>query len=382
MAEIPKTPTDWAGMWLESQKGYMDAWAELLRRGSEGAAPTAVAGPEALRKGVETWWQMITAALPQGSRDVAHQLFDAGKGYWQVGDAFSKFVEAAQSMMAGGTDSQKALQEGLKRFQESVCGTGAQTNPWSGFATFCGMPLDNWRRVVSSLSAMPGDMEKALRAEGPAGPDAFRGAMGRLLSVPPLGYTREWQEELQEWGELWLKHGQAFHDYQTELGQVASRAIDKLGTRLLKRSQDGKPVESLREAYDLWVDCGEDAYAEVATSATFIAAQARLTNTLMAVKRHEQQLMAELQSGLNMPTRRELDTSHRRVQELRRALRGVENDLEDLDLPSLRKDLDALRAQVRALEAGRDGKGGASKGAPGKAASTPRRTRVRTGEGG
>jgi len=379
MAEIPATPAAWLDLWLETQKRSMEAWAELAKASGGEAPSSGGPWPDLFQKGVDAWWRTVTAGLPPGTHDAASKLMDIGKGYWRIGDAFNKLVEATRAVTPGDGDWQMAWQEGLKRFQESVCDAEGQVNPWSGFATFCGMPLDNWRRVVSSLSVFPGDFEQALRSEGPPGPEAVRRAMGRLLSTPPLGYTREWQEQVQEWAELWLEHGQAMHDYQTEIGSVGGRALDKLGSRLIARAQEGKPIESLREGYDLWIDCAEDAYAEVASGATFIAAQSRLTNTLMAVKRHEQQLVAELQSALNMPTRRELNTSHRRVQELRRELRALEGQMESLDLPRLHQELDGLRAELRALRADREQTRAAAPATPAAPAGGRRRAKAKEG---
>jgi class III poly(R)-hydroxyalkanoic acid synthase PhaE subunit len=382
MADIPMTPTAWMDLWLESQRRYVEAWGEMGRAAGAGGAAATRADPwsEAMHKGLDAWWQTVAVGLPAGTREAASRFLDVGKGYWRIGEAFQHLVEASRGFMGGDGEWQKALQEGLKRFQDTVCGTEAQANPWSGLATFCGMPLDNWRRVVSSLSVLPGDLEKALRGEGPAGPETLQRALDRLLATPPLGYTREWQEQVQDWAGLWLDHGQALQEYQSQLGSVTTRAVDKLGARLLERAKDGKPIETLREAYDLWVDCAEDAYAEVASSPGFISAQARLTNTLMAVKRHEQQIVAEVQSGLNMPTRREMDTSHRRVQELRREIRGLEDRLDEL--PRLYQEVEGLRAEIRALRADQDARRPAPAAAARPATSTSRRTRTKAEEGG
>lgn len=377
--ETPTTPSAWANLWLETQQKYLEAWAGLPGQGPA----TAEGWAQAFRRGQDAWWRAVSAGIPGEAREGADRLFDLSRGYWQMGESFRRLVESTQTVMGGGGDWPKAIQEGIKQFGESLCGPGSQENPWAGLATFCGMPLDNWRRVVSSLSVLPGDLEKAFRQEGPPGPDTLRRVVARLLAAPPLGYTREWQEQLQEWADLWLEHGQAMQEYQAELGKVTTGALDRLGARLLARAREGKPLESLREAYDLWVDCGEEAYAEVASGPAFISAQARLTNTLMAVKRHEQQLMAEVQSGLNMPTRRELDTSHKRVHELRRELRGLEGRIGDLDLPGLHRELEALRAEVRALRTAPRGDTGASPPAEAGGVAPRRRARAKNArEGG
>jgi class III poly(R)-hydroxyalkanoic acid synthase PhaE subunit len=211
------------------------------------------------------------------------------------------------------------------------------------------MPLQHWRRMSSSFSVLPGDVEKALRGEGPIGPSTLHRAMRDLLSTPALGYTREWQEELQELGQQWLEHAQSVQRYESVLGKVTSKAVELWGARTMALAREGKLPDSLRENYDLWVDCAEEAYAEIATSDEFAEVQARLTNSLMALKHHEQQLGEELQSALNMPTRSELDTSHRRVHGLRRELRNLQSQLEEQGLEALYEKIEALEKEVKTL---------------------------------
>ncbi len=353
MAHTPASPNLWADAWMDAQRKLMDTWLQMAQQGTpmaRGGLGTAAEGlPRTLAEGFDLWSKLLTPTLPSETRDVAGKLFDLSKGYMRVGEGFWRFLDGLQSASAAGTDWQSAVQDSLQHLQD-LCKTEPGGDPWSGFATFCGMPMDNWRRVLSSMSVFPGDMEKALRAEGPPGPETFRSALRNFLSTPTLGYTREWQEQFQEWGELWLEHSQALQDYQSILGKVSSRAMDILNARLLKMARGGESIETLRAAYDLWVDCGEEAYAEVTTTKEFTEVQAKLTNTLMALKRHEQQMMEELQSSLNMPTRRELDTTHRRVHEVRREIRALACQVEDLDLAGLRRDLDSLRAELKAAQ--------------------------------
>jgi hypothetical protein len=226
----------------------------------------------------------------------------------------------------------------------------AGRNPWAGLATFWGMPLDNWRRVCSAISVMPGDMEKAVREVGsPYGTESLHRTMVGFLSMPTVGYTREWQEELQRWSLLWLDHFEALREHGTALIEITLRAFELFGRALSEKAAGNEAPGSLRTFYDLWIDCCEEAYGEISISPGFVETQARLTNSLFAIKRQEQKMVEEIQSAFNMPTRRELDTSHRRVHQLQRRLWQMEQALEESGGPELREEMSALRREVEAL---------------------------------
>jgi hypothetical protein len=114
-------------------------------------------------------------------------------------------------------------------------------------------------------------------------------------------------------------------------------------------SCQGESLGGLRAAYDLWIDCGEAAYAETLATPEFPALQAELVNALMRLKRHEQRMLEEVMTGMNMPTRQELDTSHKRVYELRRELRELQARMQGMDsINELRDQLEELRDKVDA----------------------------------
>ena len=57
--------------------------------------------------------------------------------------------------------------------------------------------------------------------------------------------------------------------------------------------------------------------------------QAEMVNALMRMKRHEQMVVEEFMTALNIPTRREMDTTHKRVHELQRQVRELQDALEE-----------------------------------------------------
>ncbi|CAK0777709.1 polyhydroxyalkanoate synthase subunit PhaE [Gammaproteobacteria bacterium] len=364
MTNTTEAANAWGEAWLNTQRKYLDTWmnlgTELAQRGSEvlgqgtkrdesPANPFATnpfaANPFSV--GIEQWWKLMAPALPDESRQAAGRLMDMNKGYLQMGEQVWNLAHTMQNAAKAGQDWQQKLQDQIKAWQASF---SCQKEGTAGWNTLCGLPLQHWRQLFSSYSMMPGDMEKNLRGTGPLGANTLQHALKGVLSTPAVGYTREVQEDWQEWGRLWLEHIQVMQKYEQLLAGVGSRTVDLIGTRIMDIAKEGKNIESLRQAYDLWVDCAEEAYTELANSSDFIATQARLTNTLMTVKHTEQKMVEQYLSGFNLPTRTELDTAHERIHRLRREVRRLRHRLEDSGVEELHKKIDQLRDEVRALQ--------------------------------
>jgi len=349
-----KTSTGgWADVLINAQRSYMDAWSRMAR--PPGAtAERDTAGAQAshpLLRGFETWAKLAQGALPEENRKLGERFFDLSRGYLQVAEGMWSLADGLRKATDTGATWDKAWADQLKQFQQLFCSVGGSEPPSAGLATFWGMPLQHFRQLASSLSVLPGDIERSLRDAGPLGQETLRHAMASAVSTPTLGYTREWQQDSQRWVELGLEHLTALQEYERVFAKIGARAMELLGDRFTAMTKECKTFTSLREAYDLWVDCGEEAYAEIATTEEFARVQANLTNTLMAQKHHEQQVMNEIQSSLNLPTRKELDTTHRRVQHLRRELRASRHRIEAMEEDHA--ELQALRETVEALKTGK-----------------------------
>ena len=92
----------------------------------------------------------------------------------------------------------------------------------------------------------------------------------------------------------------------------------------------GKEIKSLREIYDLWVECNEKAYAELVYTDEYSELYGRLTNALLAVKQHQGKVMDKLLAKLNMPTRQGMNTVLKRVQEMKRNQSKMEREIHAL----------------------------------------------------
>ena len=188
---------------------------------------------------------------------------------------------------------------------------------------YLGITRDLWKLVESHASGesgassqVPGDSldplrnalkEKFERLYGPA----FGPLHAQQLSVESLmSTTLRWQRAATRVGEL--------------LSAVATDAVEKLIGALAGPDTSGPPVTSLRQLHELWVECGERAYAAAVHSEDFAAAQAELLAAMVEMRFEQRRQIEEWARAFNLPTRSEIDAIHRRLYELGRLLREAQ----------------------------------------------------------
>jgi len=82
-----------------------------------------------------------------------------------------------------------------------------------------------------------------------------------------------------------------------------------------------------RPTYDLWIECAEEQFARAAHSTDYAKAQADLANTAARLRIEQRRAVEVLSRQLDLPTRAELDTVHRRIKTLTAQLRALEDQL-------------------------------------------------------
>jgi class III poly(R)-hydroxyalkanoic acid synthase PhaE subunit len=333
---------DWSQAWLDTQRQYWDTLFEWSRQA--GDAALHLGGKPDLGAGLEPWWQAVSGNLTGEAKETYRRVFDAGRSFFDMGEMFWRLTREAQS---AGENWREGLERTLAEFKAALLQTsGEASDAWSGFTRGWGLSGDAWQDFIKSLGQSP------VHAEDLTGLHAGE-AWNRMMRMPAMGYTREWQEELQQWALMSADFAKASREYAALLHSTNGKAVDLLGRRLVELAQKGASPDTLRGMYDLWVDCGEEAYAELAVNDDYLKAQGNLTNSMMRLKQHERVMMEGLLTALGIPGRRELDTALRRLQETRRELRDLRDQFEDAGADRLRAELSELRAELRALQGGR-----------------------------
>lgn len=311
----PFNPEDW----LEAQRRYWDAWMDMSRKamGSGGEQND-------WSRALDQWWQAAAPGLPQGTTSFLEPMLQMGRNYFSMAEQFHR--------NSGGQEgATEAVHKWLEQMTEAFRQMGSGSMTGKDMNAFWQMPLDTWRRATSSFMPMPGDFMQALRpAARPPYGDVVQEQLDRFLSVPGVGYTRESQEQYQDLARLAMEYQQAMQNYQAAMARVGLDSVERFRARLEDAGRQNQPITSLRAFYDEWVDVCEEVYGEFTLSEEYARVYGEMVNSLMALKRQGTRFMDEAAESLNMPTRREVNTLHRRLQESRRELHQIRAALREV----------------------------------------------------
>lgn len=243
-----------------------------------------------------------------------------------------------------------------------------------------------WMGQIQQLAAQFGggdaqasDIARAWRVLVGENPFAHAGAFGAFMppvfgagagrttrgpfDLPAFGYTREHQERAQAFARAVADFQQASQAFNALVAEAGQDAFTRFESLLASRASDGKPVETARALFDLWIDAAEDAYADIALGERFQKAFGAYVNAQTRVRAAMQDEVERACAQWGIPGRAEVDAAHRKVADLEREVRRLRDAFEALSAapsPGPRSNVDDASA--------------ANAPKPRKSKSAPRRT--------
>jgi class III poly(R)-hydroxyalkanoic acid synthase PhaE subunit len=301
--------------WLEIQRKYWEQLSEMGR----GAMGTAVPAGNPWESAVDHWWQAVSPAAPEVARDFMGKMVEQGKVFFRMADGFTRDLSAA----GDGGDGWQAITRSLDEMQKAFgqCAQGGD-DALHRMMAFWELPYDNWQRMMSSLSPVPGDLLRNMPH------DQVNDSVKRFLSAPGLGYTREEQSQYQDLLRRNLSYQKALQEYMGFFSHIGVKAVARMREALERLDREEKSVDSARGLYDTWVGCCEEVYAEEVQSPEYARIHGQLVNAQMALKQRMSVMVDETLGALNMPTRSELKTLQDRLQETRREYKALRREVE------------------------------------------------------
>jgi len=298
--------------WLNSQREYWDAWAK------RGPSTDTTEASASWAEGLDKWWRAAGEATPEHAHPFFQQLLEQGKTYFHLAEQMRDDGPAAD-MDAWRKQLDKAL-------TDATSASTGEKPPVPGIAALLALwdrPRMAWQQASESiLGAGPNPT-----VGGKAPLEQYQEILERMLQFPGLGLGREWQAEAQESARLWLEHQRALEEYEAEFRHIALDSLTRLQQFVSTEQPAGKDVDSLRGLYDLWIDCGEAAYAERTATQDYAEKFARLVNSLLAFKKHQQKLFDRLARALNLPTSGDIDAMHHSLHDLRQEVADLKDSL-------------------------------------------------------
>ena len=316
MGESPNP--DWASQWQALARPWLDAWTDMARRADPHAVPPR-------SDAFEQWTRLLRPGGGGAQGETMERMLEAARGQ-------AAFMQSMLGALAGGQgDAGTAWLDALRN---GPANPGLFEHP---MARAFREGSRQWQHALEPF--MSG-----------AGRDATAGeALRAPLEMPAFGLMREHQEHYQRAGLAWIEYRQQLERYNALMLDAAKRGYAHFEQKLAEREQPGRQIDSLRALYDLWVDAAEEGYAEVALSQEFREVYGDLVNAQMRVRAQIQQEAERVAAEFGLPTRSEIDTLGRRLQEMRREWRGQGR------VADLAAEIAALRDEVAALKAAQAG---------------------------
>ncbi|MGO4700403.1 poly(R)-hydroxyalkanoic acid synthase subunit PhaE [Dyella sp. 2RAB6] len=306
----------------------------------------------------DAWMQSLQrpaspfAAAPAPADDLLSRAMGGLKSYADWMQAAATSGIAGQ----GPDDWQQALRQlfmGQAATGSPFMGSPFGASPFAG-SPFAGAPFGGMNSPFAQAfagidsSAAHGFAQQWQSWLQAAQPQA--GAWGAGLGdTPAFGYTRERQMQQQALLEAMRAYADASSHYNTLIQRANADGFERLREKLTQMTEPARQVDSLKALYDLWVDAAEEAYAEIALSDEFREAYGAMVNTQMQVRQRQQRQTDAWCRELGMPTRGEVDSLGKRVQQLRRELRAAASGSAPR-AAAPNAELDALRGEVAALK--------------------------------
>ncbi|GAB3733259.1 class III poly(R)-hydroxyalkanoic acid synthase subunit PhaE [Luteimonas pelagia] len=323
---------------------YWTAWGDLLREG--GGRPGVAAG-----FGTGSPW-------------------DAGLRAWQEGLAeWSRLAHGAR----GGADA--ALGESFAhahawyaRMQQVAAQmAGAPQADPAGIA-------EAWRQALGATGENPfPEMFRQLRGQGRDGAsqwiedatpwlEAVRREAASWMGMPPVGFAREHQGRWQALARAHVDYQQAQGAWNGLMARTGEDALEAFERALSDRAARGALPTTARGLFDAWIDAAEAAWAERALSPEFREVHGALVAAQMKLRAGVQREVEEMAAHWGMPTRTEVDATHRKVAQLEREVRRLKDALAGRGEPAA-----ARPAARKAGATPAKPPGGKASAAPGKA---------------
>ncbi|MCU7827428.1 MAG: class III poly(R)-hydroxyalkanoic acid synthase subunit PhaE [Candidatus Thiodiazotropha sp. (ex Myrtea sp. 'scaly one' KF741663)] len=307
----------WNEDWMKTQQKYWENWTDMSRQAMGMEQPAK----SPLESAMDHWWQGISPSTTDFNQDFMGKMMDQSKSFFRMAESYYQNAGQSKSWLDAANSTIADLQQMFSGGMDNVF-NGAETagdDAMHKMMAFWEMPMDNWQRMVSSLSLMPGD---ALRNM------PHTDGLDRFLSAPGLGYMREEEGQYKRLMQRMAEYQRALGEYSRFFSNLGLLSANRLRDKVQGLVEEGKQIDSARGLYDLWVSSSEEVYGEQVMTPEYAKIHGKMVNSLMAVKQKLSHMVDESLGSLNMPTRRELRTLQDRLQESRREYKALRSEVE------------------------------------------------------
>lgn len=172
-------------------------------------------------------------------------LFQQARSYLAFGEQMSAFSTRFNQQYQEGGDWGAVLRQNFEQFKTAAVGAADDPRVNPELRQLWTQMLELWQQSTAS----------------------FMGGAGSATEGGDASAWRSYQEAQNQYLEL--------------LRQSARGALDLMEQQLRELASGGKSIDSLRELYNLWVDCNEKTYGQMLRSIDYSELNGRLFNSML-----------------------------------------------------------------------------------------------------
>jgi len=214
--------------------------------------------------------------------------------------------------------------EEIMKMQGKVMGQGIEMFAW--FRDPWSIMMRQGPQVLSK--AATGDIS-AVREGFSLWQTAISDTIGKLLHIPSLGYSREYEERQKEVAEAYVKFATSLPAFYSEFYQAGSKAFDKLLDKSKDIPADSSP-ESFKKFYALWLKTNEDTFYDLFKREEFTNMMNEVMKRGLDFKRKMDFSTSKYLESLSIPNREEMNDVYKAIYDLKHEVREMSKEVQVL----------------------------------------------------
>ena len=158
----------------------------------------------------------------------------------------------------------------------------------------------------------------------------YNSGMKSLINFQSVGATHEFQQNIRDGIKFLMEYQDALGEYIEQYSQINQQATKVLLDELTEGSEI---IETLGQLHDLWVNCYERTYSECLYTDSYQQSHGRISNAIMRLRKHSQDVRDIQFESFGLATRKGLDTALQRQHTLRKEVRKINKILPKQEIP-------------------------------------------------
>lgn len=334
--------------WSETQKAMLDYWIGMMS-GVASSKPRTQPGntgpdPGNIYALWSDYWNQNINAMFEGTSPILKAVMEQFTAAQEYSLRYLDFTNRVWSVIAAQPAGEGEIQDEIEATRQKML------QEWSNWPVsifqdtnqLWNLYLAQWQQFgqpwMNAFQEFPAYQSRLITGDNMAMSDlsslfrdTYQQTLGRFVSSPNLGPAREFTELVQQGFDAWVDWYLASLDYQSLLSETWQEAVDDFFNRLLEMAEKGERVESVRALMLMWTRGAEEIFTRTFREERYTLVQGKMLNAAMEYRKQQRMIMEEYLNSMDLPTRSELDETHRRVYELRKEVKQLKKEISRLN---------------------------------------------------